>query len=335
VTQEEGTRNRRGGILVIAILAAIFFGILTLMLTSEAGGKFPDPKKSPESAFAIPAKLRVRTAQSSQGAVVATLSRGDEVKVIDQQDAWSQVKTSDGITGWVERSSLEGAAEKERKTIRATAIRAMPPIDGVVTHRTALYSGPGIFYPIVGEIDEGSRVKVYTRDHDFLAVERGDEIAFANVDDVDLTEVEGTKVDVASGSAPPVAPPVAEATTEAPEEPPTPSSIGDQSEERHDETGNVYLTVPRGGTDPVVIERVKPAYPLAARRAGTEGSVTIRAVIRKDGSVDDVEVVRDLPNGLSDSAKEAVEQWKFKPATYRGEPIDVYYTVTVNFRLTG
>ena len=58
-----------------------------------------------------------------------------------------------------------------------------------------------------------------------------------------------------------------------------------------------------------------------------------RSVVRKDGTIDDVEIIKDLPLGLGEAAKEAVEQWRFRPATYRGDPIDVYYTVTVNFRL--
>ena len=36
---------------------------------------------------------------------------------------------------------------------------------------------------------------------------------------------------------------------------------------------------------------------------------------------------------LREEARRAVSRWRFRPATYRGEPIDVYYTVTVNFRL--
>ena len=62
--------------------------------------------------------------------------------------------------------------------------------------------------------------------------------------------------------------------------------------------------------------------------------MVVRGIVRKDGTIDDVEVIKDLPNGLGDAAREAVSRWRFRPATYRGEPIDVYYTVTVNFRLT-
>ena len=77
-----------------------------------------------------------------------------------------------------------------------------------------------------------------------------------------------------------------------------------------------------------------PRYPPMARRAGVQGAVVVRGVVRKDGAIDDVEIIKDLPYGLGDAAREAVSRWRFRAATYKGEPIDVYYTVTVNFRLT-
>ncbi|MGZ4779515.1 MAG: energy transducer TonB, partial [Thermoanaerobaculia bacterium] len=70
-----------------------------------------------------------------------------------------------------------------------------------------------------------------------------------------------------------------------------------------------------------------------ARASGAYGSVVIRGIVRKDGTIDDVEIIKDLPYGLGDAARDAVRRWRFRPATFRGEPIDVYYTVTVNFRL--
>jgi TonB family protein len=59
----------------------------------------------------------------------------------------------------------------------------------------------------------------------------------------------------------------------------------------------------------------------------------VRGIVRKDGTIDNVEVIRDLPYGLGESARQAVSRWRFRPATFAGEPIDVYYTVTVNFKL--
>src|SRR5204863_19878 len=76
-----------------------------------------------------------------------------------------------------------------------------------------------------------------------------------------------------------------------------------------------------------------PAYPPAARRAGIAGPVVVRGIVRRDGTIDNVEIIRDLPYGLGESARRAVSRWRFRPATFAGEPIDVYYTVTVNFKL--
>ena len=80
--------------------------------------------------------------------------------------------------------------------------------------------------------------------------------------------------------------------------------------------------------------RLLPRYPLAARRAGVQGAAVVRGIVRRDGTIDNVEVIKDLPNGLGEAAREAVSDWRFRPASFQGEPIDVYYTVTVNFRLT-
>ena len=63
---------------------------------------------------------------------------------------------------------------------------------------------------------------------------------------------------------------------------------------------------------------------------GSDGRYYCR---RRDGTIDNLEIIKDLPYGLGDEARRAVSRWRFRPATYRGEPIDVYYTVTVNFKL--
>jgi periplasmic protein TonB len=76
-----------------------------------------------------------------------------------------------------------------------------------------------------------------------------------------------------------------------------------------------------------------PRYPSSARRRGIGGAVVVRGIVRRDGTIDNVEIIKDLPDGLGQEARRAVSRWRFRPATYRGEPIDVYYTVTVNFRL--
>ncbi|MDX1582863.1 MAG: energy transducer TonB, partial [Thermoanaerobaculia bacterium] len=59
-----------------------------------------------------------------------------------------------------------------------------------------------------------------------------------------------------------------------------------------------------------------------------------RAVVRKDGSVDRTEILKDQPFGLGEAARQAVRRWRFRPATHDGRPIDVYYTVSFDFTLS-
>ena len=56
-------------------------------------------------------------------------------------------------------------------------------------------------------------------------------------------------------------------------------------------------------------------------------------MIRADGSVGDVKVLRGLGFGLNDRAVAAVRNWKFSPARRLGTPVDVIVEVEVEFSL--
>ncbi|MFN7965753.1 MAG: energy transducer TonB [Acidobacteriota bacterium] len=83
---------------------------------------------------------------------------------------------------------------------------------------------------------------------------------------------------------------------------------------------------------PEVIQKVEPDYPLDAREQRLEGKVILQIVVREDGSVTDVKVLRSIEL-LDQAAVEAVRQWRYKPAMKAGRPVPAYVTVTVNFRL--
>jgi TonB family protein len=85
---------------------------------------------------------------------------------------------------------------------------------------------------------------------------------------------------------------------------------------------------------PVVINRVEPIYPEEARKARITGIVIVKAIISRDGVVKDVQVLKPLPFGLDQAAVDAVKQWTFKPATLAGKPVDVYFNLTINFKLS-
>jgi protein TonB len=84
---------------------------------------------------------------------------------------------------------------------------------------------------------------------------------------------------------------------------------------------------------PVVQHRVDPTYPDMARKTRVAGVVIVEAIINKSGEVEQVKVLKGLPMGMSESAVEAVKQWKFKPGTLNGEPVDVIFNLTVTFKL--
>jgi TonB family protein len=87
-------------------------------------------------------------------------------------------------------------------------------------------------------------------------------------------------------------------------------------------------------TKPELIEatKVPPRYPDAARKAKISGRVTLQAVVKKDGSVGDIQVLQSPGSkfGFDDAAIAAVKQWRYKPATQNGRPIDVYFTIVVD-----
>jgi protein TonB len=92
-----------------------------------------------------------------------------------------------------------------------------------------------------------------------------------------------------------------------------------------------------GVTYPVLIESTKvlPKYPELARKAKVTGNVILEAVIHKDGTVGGVKVLRSpgANLGFETAAIEAVEQWRYKPGVQNGRPVDVYFTIVVEFVL--
>ncbi len=84
---------------------------------------------------------------------------------------------------------------------------------------------------------------------------------------------------------------------------------------------------------PEKIVSPQPQYTEIARKARVQGVVIVQAIINKEGNVTNVKVLKGLPMGLAEEAVKAIKRWKFKAATLNGKPVDVYYNLTVNFRL--
>lgn len=83
---------------------------------------------------------------------------------------------------------------------------------------------------------------------------------------------------------------------------------------------------------PVLVHRVEPRYPAIASRAGMTATVVVRCIIDRNGRVRDPETLVSAPiAAFNASVLDAVSRWTFKPGTVGGQPVDSYFTLTVQF----
>jgi len=91
-----------------------------------------------------------------------------------------------------------------------------------------------------------------------------------------------------------------------------------------------------GGSDlsaPEAITKVDPAYPQDLMHDRVEGVVVLYAVIHADGSVGDVRVLEGFDERLNENARKALAQWRFRPGTKDGLPVDIEAVVRVPFKV--
>ena len=123
-----------------------------------------------------------------------------------------------------------------------------------------------------------------------------------------------------------------EGKTAPPPPPPPPDNPHAAAYEINGPDGRVYQV---GGSirPPVATYAPDPQYTLAARKAKLSGNVVVALVVGPDGQPYNVHVARGLGNVLDQKAVEAVQQYKFNPATKDGEPVAVALNVQVNFQI--
>ncbi len=94
------------------------------------------------------------------------------------------------------------------------------------------------------------------------------------------------------------------------------------------------VRVSQGVTQGLLVKKVQPEYPPLAKEARIQGSVVLKALISKNGRIENLQVVRGHPM-LTAAAIQAVKQWQYKPYILNGQPVEVETSVTVNFSLAG
>jgi TonB family protein len=83
----------------------------------------------------------------------------------------------------------------------------------------------------------------------------------------------------------------------------------------------------------IVARPVKPDYPLLARQMRVQGSVILKALIGRDGIIQNLRVVSG-PRMLASAAEDAVRQWHFKPHLEGSEAVETEAKITVNFTIS-
>ena len=93
--------------------------------------------------------------------------------------------------------------------------------------------------------------------------------------------------------------------------------------------GNVRVS--QGVSQGLLIKRVAPQYPAAARSTHTQGEVRIEATVNKEGMVVNPKVIRG-DTVLAHAAIEAIRQWRYKPYYLDGQPVEIQTEITINFK---
>lgn len=104
--------------------------------------------------------------------------------------------------------------------------------------------------------------------------------------------------------------------------------------EARTEVASVAATLPAFSA--AYLRNPAPRYPVAARRAGEQGTVTLRVLVTRDGQPARVDVEKSSGSAPLDSAAlEAVKVWRFVPARQGADAIESWVLVPIVFRLEG
>jgi protein TonB len=95
----------------------------------------------------------------------------------------------------------------------------------------------------------------------------------------------------------------------------------------------IYPAGKMGTTIPQPIYSPEPSFSEEARKAKYQGTVVLVIVVGKDGRPYDIQIGQSLGMGLDQKAIEAVNRWRFRPATLNGEPVATKIAVQVDFHL--
>jgi protein TonB len=119
---------------------------------------------------------------------------------------------------------------------------------------------------------------------------------------------------------------------------PAPVSMDDNSEVPGSVFGSAnkakvtahVVAISAGVADGMILRKTAPVYPKFAQEAHITGTVTLKATITKQGTIEGVQVLSG-PKILAPAAVEAVKTWKYKPYMLDNQPVSVETDIKIVF----
>ena len=268
----------------------------------------------------------LRREPSVRAAVEGVLPRGARVEILADRGPWVEVRAGKAETGFISIDSIERDSERDARRRRASKVLSFPPVFGVVAEETDVRLAPFPLAARMGRLTRGTTIPIHGVDHAYYAFRAPDgSLAFVESSAVDLVPPDPKRPAIVAQPSRELKDltvsdvPVAQA--------PTPELSAEGVPIEPPETSDEALA------PAALLSKVDPVYPEAARRAGVEGTVVLDAQISAGGRVEEVQVLRGLPLGLSEAAAEAVRHWQYRPARGRSGPVASHKTVRIVFAL--
>ena len=267
----------------------------------------------------------------ARSAPAGSLPKGARVTIVAERGRWLEVRAGNGERGFLATESVETDAERRTREERGKRILAFKPVAGVVAEETDILLASFPSAPRAGHLRRGTAVPIYAVDHDFYAMRAGDGgIGFVRSSDVDLVPPDPRRPVIVPDGGKSIRD--VTVTDLAPAAPPSPPSAPGAQPAGTNWEGEA--PAPEEPLEPALLmSRVDPQYPEAARRTGVEGTVILDATIDETGHVTQVAIKRGLPLGISEAAAAAVRHWKYKPARGRAGPVASHKAIRIVFSL--
>ena len=84
---------------------------------------------------------------------------------------------------------------------------------------------------------------------------------------------------------------------------------------------------------PRVVRRAEPRFPPALIRAGVSGTIKVQCIIDRNGRLRDAKVLFSSQPMLNRAVLDSLDDWRFEPASLKGDAVDAYFDLTVTFSL--